>query len=77
MMLRHVLLPVPLMVVLAALGGCAPLPRLPWGAASTGPTPALLPTSALPADTVAPDPGTGLAAEAAALQGQARDLRTR
>lgn len=78
MMLRRTLPVLALTLsLLAALAACAPLPRLSWGAAATGPTPPLLPTSALPSGAVAPDPGTGLAAQAAALQGQADALRAK
>lgn len=66
-----------LLLLLVPLAACD-LPRgIAWGKAATGPTPALLPAAALPAPgTPAPDPGTGLASQAAALQGRANGLRS-
>lgn len=62
---------------LLALAACAELPRLPWGAGATGATPPLLPADQLPSPGTAPDPGTGLAGDAAALQARADQLRNR
>lgn len=68
------LLALPALLLLAA---CAELPRLPWGAGATGATPPLLPADQLPAPAAVPDPGVGLAADAAALQARASALRAR
>ncbi len=65
-----------LIAPLMALPGCNPLPKLGIGAPPTGPTPALLPASALPAPLTTVPPTATLDAEAAALQARANALRT-
>ncbi|MBL4927158.1 hypothetical protein [Fuscibacter oryzae] len=64
-----------LIAPLIALPGCNPLPKLGIGGPPTGPTPALLPASALPAPITTAAPTGSLDAEAAALQARANALR--
>lgn len=64
-----------LLLALLALPGCNPLPKLGLGGTPTGPTPALLPVSALPAPVATTPPTATLDTEAAALQARANALR--
>lgn len=64
-----------LFLALLILPGCDPLPRLGLAGQPAGPTPALLPASALPAPLTSAPPTATLDAEAAALQARANALR--